>query len=228
MTTILIIEDETELVKILKAYLEESGFKVLAAYRGDTGFRSWEQNKPDLVILDLNLPVMDGLDIAREIRRKSDTPIIMLTARVGEADRLIGLELGADDYILKPFSPREVVARVRTVLRRSGQTASIKAVLRAADLEIDKDAHLVSRKGQVIDLTPMEFNLLVELASQPGRAFTRLQLLEATQGNAFEGYQRTIDAHIKNLRAKIELDPRKPRYIETVFGIGYRFLKDIK
>jgi DNA-binding response OmpR family regulator len=228
MKTILIIEDESELVKILKAYLEESGFKVLTAYRGDTGFRSWEQNQPDLVLLDLNLPVMDGIDIAREIRRKSDTPIIMLTARVGEADRLIGLELGADDYILKPFSPREVVARVRAVLRRSGQTATSNAVLHAADLEIDKDAHLVTRKGQVIDLTPMEFNLLVELASQPGRTFTRLQLLEATQGNTFEGYQRTIDAHIKNLRAKIELDPRKPRYIETVFGVGYRFFKDTK
>jgi DNA-binding response OmpR family regulator len=228
MKTILIIEDETELVKILKAYLEESGFKVLTAYRGDTGFRSWEQNQPDLVLLDLNLPVMDGIDIAREIHRKSDTPIIMLTARVGEADRLIGLELGADDYILKPFSPREVVARVRAVLRRSGQTATSNAVLHAADLEIDKDAHLVTRKGQVIDLTPMEFNLLVELASQPGRTFTRLQLLEATQGNTFEGYQRTIDAHIKNLRAKIELDPRKPRYIETVFGVGYRFFKDTK
>jgi DNA-binding response OmpR family regulator len=228
MKTILIIEDESELVKILKAYLEESGFKVLTAYRGDTGFRSWEQNQPDLVILDLNLPVMDGIDIAREIRRKSDTPIIMLTARVGEADRLIGLELGADDYILKPFSPREVVARVRAVLRRSGQTATSNAVLHAADLEIDKDAHLVTRKGQVIDLTPMEFNLLVELASQPGRTFTRLQLLEATQGNTFEGYQRTIDAHIKNLRAKIELDPRKPRYIETVFGVGYRFFKGTK
>jgi DNA-binding response OmpR family regulator len=228
MKTILIIEDETELVKILKAYLEESGFKVLTAYRGDTGFRSWEQNQPDLVLLDLNLPVMDGIDIAREIHRKSDTPIIMLTARVGEADRLIGLELGADDYILKPFSPREVVARVRAVLRRSGQTATSNAVLHTADLEIDKDAHLVTRKGQVIDLTPMEFNLLVELASQPGRTFTRLQLLEATQGNTFEGYQRTIDAHIKNLRAKIELDPRKPRYIETVFGVGYRFFKDTK
>jgi DNA-binding response OmpR family regulator len=228
MTSILIIEDETELVKILKAYLEESGFKVLTAYRGDTGFRSWEQQRPDLVILDLNLPAMDGLDVAREIRRKADVPIIMLTARVEEADRLIGLELGADDYILKPFSPREVVARVRAVLRRSRQVVTPKTSMRAGDLEIDQEGHMVTRLGQVIELTPMEFNLLAELASQPGRAFTRLQLLEATQGNAFEGYERTIDAHIKNLRAKIEYNPKKPRYIETVFGIGYRFSKEHK
>ncbi|MFU8770942.1 MAG: response regulator [Anaerolineales bacterium] len=225
MTSILIIEDEPELVKILRAYLEESGFKVSSAYRGDTGLSNWENQRPDLVILDLNLPGMDGLDVAREIRRKTDTPIIMLTARVEEADRLVGLELGADDYIVKPFSPREVVARVRAVLRRSGQVSTSKTFLRAADLEVDLDSHMVTRMGQVIDLTPTEFNLLVALASQPGRAFTRLQLLDAIQDNAFEGYQRTIDAHIKNLRAKIELDPKKPRYIETVFGIGYRFIK---
>ncbi|MBE0411965.1 MAG: response regulator transcription factor [Anaerolineales bacterium] len=225
MTSILIIEDEPELVKILRAYLEESGFKVSSAYRGDTGLSNWENQRPDLVILDLHLPGMDGLDVAREIRRKTDTPIIMLTARVEEADRLVGLELGADDYIVKPFSPREVVARVRAVLRRSGQVSTSKTFLRAADLEVDLDSHMVTRMGQVIDLTPTEFNLLVALASQPGRAFTRLQLLDAIQDNAFEGYQRTIDAHIKNLRAKIELDPKKPRYIETVFGIGYRFIK---
>jgi DNA-binding response OmpR family regulator len=226
MTTILIIEDEIELVKILRAYLEEGGFKVVTAYRGDTGLTSWEQNRPDLIILDLNLPGIDGLDVAREIRRKTDTPIIMLTARVEETDRLIGLELGADDYIVKPFSPREVVARVRAVLRRSGQASTNKTILRAADLEIDQEAHTVTRQGQSIDLTPTEFSLLAALVAYPGRAFSRLQLLDATQGDAFEGYERTIDAHIKNLRAKIESEPKNPKYIETVFGIGYRFIKE--
>ena len=226
MTTILIIEDEIELVKILRAYLEEGGFKVVTAYRGDTGLTSWEQNRPDLIILDLNLPGIDGLDVAREIRRKTDTPIIMLTARVEETDRLIGLELGADDYIVKPFSPREVVARVRAVLRRSGQASTNKTILRAADLEIDQEAHTVTRQGKSIDLTPTEFSLLAALVAYPGRAFSRLQLLDATQGDAFEGYERTIDAHIKNLRAKIESESKNPWYIETVFGLGYRFIKE--
>lgn len=226
MTTILIVEDEPELVKILRAYLEENGFKVLVSYRGDTVLSSWEHHRPDLVILDLNLPGMNGLDVAREIRRTSETPIIMLTARVEETDRLIGLELGADDYILKPFSPREVVARVRAVLRRSGKVSVSKAILRISDLEIDEEAHIVTRQGQTVDLTPTEFSLLAALAARPGRAFSRLQLLNATQGDAYEGYQRTIDAHIKNLRAKIEPDSKNPKYIETVFGIGYRFIKD--
>jgi two-component system alkaline phosphatase synthesis response regulator PhoP len=176
-----------------------------------------------LVILDLNLPGMDGLDVARSIRRKSDTPILMLTARVEETDQLIGLELGADDYIPKPFSPRLVVARVRALLRRSEAPTSRQKILRIADLEIDLDGHRISISGRPVELTPTEFSLLATLAGQPGRAFTRLQLLEASQGTAYEGYERTIDAHIKNLRAKIEPDPRTPRYIETVFGVGYRF-----
>ncbi len=226
MSTILIIEDEPELVKVLRSYLEQAGFTVLTAYRGDSGFSSWEHKRPDLVILDLNLPGMDGLDVAREIRRKADTPIIMVTARVEETDRLIGLEIGADDYITKPYSPREVVARVRAVLRRAGATPAASQVLRVADLEIDRDAHTVSRSGQGVELTPTEFNLLAALASQPGRAFTRLQLSEAALGNAYEGYDRTIDAHIKNLRAKIERNPKSPSYIETVFGVGYRFNKE--
>jgi two-component system alkaline phosphatase synthesis response regulator PhoP len=168
---------------------------------------------------------MDGLDIAREIRRKDDTPIIMVTARVEETDRLIGLELGADDYITKPFSPREVVARVKAVLRRAGTKSPKNQVLSLGSLEIDLEAHLVTQADQEIDLTPSEFTLLKTLASQPGRVFSRLQLLEATQGTAYEGYERTIDAHIKNLRAKIEPDTKNPTYIETVFGIGYRFSK---
>ena len=225
MPTILIIEDEPELVKVLRSYLEQAGFNVLTAYRGDSGLSTWEHKRPDLVILDLNLPGMDGFDLAREIRRKGDTPLIMVTARVEETDRLIGLELGADDYIPKPFSPREVVARVRAVLRRATAAPMTQSILRVGDLEIDLDSHIVSSQGAVIDLTPTEFNLLTTLAAQPGRAFTRLQLLETTQGNAYEGYERTIDAHIKNLRAKIEKDAKAPQYIETVFGIGYRFAR---
>lgn len=225
MATILIIEDEPELVKVLRSYLEQAGFSVLSAGRGDSGLSTWEHKRPDLVILDLNLPGMDGLDVAREIRRKASTPIIMLTARVEETDQLIGLELGADDYIAKPFSPRVVVARVRALLRRSEAAPNVAKVLRLVDLVIDLEGHTVQRKGQPIDLTPTEFSLLTILAGAPGRAFSRLQLLEASQGAAYEGYERTIDAHIKNLRAKLEPDPKNPRYIETVFGIGYRFVK---
>jgi DNA-binding response OmpR family regulator len=227
MPTILIIEDEPELVKVLRSYLEQASYTVLTAYRGDSGLSTWEHKRPDLVILDLNLPGMDGLDVAREIRRKSETPILMLTARVEETDQLVGLELGADDYITKPFSPRIVIARVRALLRRAGSGPVTPQVLRAADLEIDLDAHIVLRAGERVELTPTEFNLLAAMAGQPGRAFTRLQLLEAGQGTAYEGYERTIDAHVKNLRAKIEPDSKNPRYIETVFGIGYRFNKEI-
>jgi two-component system alkaline phosphatase synthesis response regulator PhoP len=225
MATILIIEDEPELVKVLRSYLEQAGFSVLSAGRGDTGLSIYEHKRPDLVILDLNLPGMDGLDVAREIRRKANTPLIMLTARVEETDQLIGLELGADDYIPKPFSPRVVVARVRALLRRSSQDTTQAQVVRIADLEIDLDGYTVTQNGQPIELTPTEFNLLAKLAANPGRAFSRLQLLEASQGNAYEGYERTIDAHIKNLRAKIETDPKNPTYIETVFGVGYRFTR---
>jgi len=225
MTSVLIIEDEVELVKVLRSYIEKAGFTVISAYRGDTGLSIWEKRQPDLVILDLNLPGMDGIDIAREIRRKSNTPIIMLTARVEETDQLIGLELGADDYITKPFSPRIVVARVRALLRRASTEPSPVKLIQVADLIIDIDAHNVVRAGHEIELTPTEFNLLVKLASQPGRAFTRSQLLESVMDTTFEGYERTIDAHIKNLRSKIETNPKKPVYIETVFGVGYRFTK---
>ena len=231
MATILIIEDEPELVRVLRSYLEQAGFSVLTAGRGDTGLSTWEHKRPDMVLLDLNLPGMDGLDVAREIRRKANTPILMLTARVEEADQLIGLELGADDYLPKPFSPRVVVARVRALLRRAGSEPVAPHRLQIADLEIDLDAHQVNRSGQDVELTPTEFNLLVVLASQPGRAFNRSQLLDAAQGtgeadySSYAGYERAIDAHIKNLRAKLEADPRHPLYIETVFGVGYRFAK---
>jgi two-component system alkaline phosphatase synthesis response regulator PhoP len=228
MQRILIIEDEAELVKVLRSYLEQAGFEVHSSYRGDTGLETWRSTHPDLVILDLNLPGMDGLDVARTIRRQDDTPIIMVTARVEETDRLIGLELGADDYISKPYSPREVVARVRTVLRRAtGSVQRGTAIIRSAGFEINPENHSVIQNGTSFDLTPTEFQLLTALASAPGRVFSRLQLLEQTQdGSAYEGYERTIDAHIKNLRSKIEPDPKQPRYILTVFGVGYKFAGD--
>ncbi len=225
MPTILIIEDEPELVKVLRIYLEKSGFEVFTAYRGDTGLSTWAHKKPDLVILDLNLPGMDGLEVAQQIRRTSDTPILMLTARVDEADQLIGLEIGADDYVPKPFSPRVIVARVRALLRRSLAGPAEPEILRAADLEVDLLACRVRRGEETLDLTPTEFNLLAEFMRQPGRAFSRAQLIEITQGAYYEGYERTIDAHIKNLRSKLETDPKNPRYIETVFGVGYRFAR---
>ena len=223
MTTILIVEDEPELVKVLKDYLLNAGFNVKIAYRGDSGFDLWNQTRPDLILLDLNLPGMDGLDVARKIREKDDTPIIMITARVEEVDQLVGLEIGADDYITKPFSPRVVVSKVKAVLRRSTKKVQPQKIIKVGDVQINLDAHTVSRGASLINLTPTEFDLLSTMADQPGRAFTRFQLLEATQGTAFEGYERTIDAHIKNLRAKLEPEPKKPQYIETVFGVGYRF-----
>jgi DNA-binding response OmpR family regulator len=226
MRTILIIEDELELANILKAYLERGGYEVLIAERGDRGYALWQQHRPSLVLLDLNLPGMDGIDIAQQIRKKDDTPIIMMTARVEEVDRLLGLELGADDYITKPYSPREVVARVKAVLRRSEKSnLGPSDMIEIIDLRIDLDAHSITQSNQEIDLTPTEFSILATMAGQPGRAFSRLQLLEACQGMAYEGYERSIDAHIKNLRAKLNDDSKKPRYIETVFGIGYRFKK---
>ena len=229
MSTILIIEDERELVRVLTSYLENAGYTVLSALRGDTGLSLWQQQKPDLILLDMNLPGMDGLDLAREVRKQADTPIIMVTARVEEIDRLIGLELGADDYITKPFSPREVVARVKAVLRRAGSARVSAQVLRAADLEIDLDDHTVNRSGEPVELTPTEFNLLTTLARQPGRVFSRMQLLQAAQpdGYAYEGYERSVDAHIKNLRHKLETNPKEPQYVETVFGVGYRFSKTV-
>ena len=220
---ILIVDDEPQLVRVLASYLEQSGFRVLTAYRGDEALQVFQAHHPDLVVLDLSLPGMDGLDVAREIRRQGQTPILMLTARVEESDRLVGLELGADDYVTKPFSPREVVARVRAILRRAKAASVPQEVIHAADMEIDMVRHTALQDGKALDLTPTEFNLLAALAAQPGRAFTRMQLLEAAQGSSFEGYERTIDAHIKNLRAKIEPDPKNPSHIVTVFGIGYRF-----
>jgi len=223
---ILLVEDEKKHVAILKGYLEQAGFSVVTASDGQNALTQFRHTKPALVLLDLNLPGMDGLDVCRALRKESSVPIIMVTARIEETDRLIGLELGADDYITKPFSPREVVARVRAVLRRTeGQTTS--ETLTGGDLSIDLAKHSLQVGERVVDLTPTEFDLLVVMMREPGRAFTRLQLLDQVQGDAFEGYERTIDAHIKNLRQKIEPDPKVPRYILTVFGIGYKFAEDV-
>lgn len=226
MTTILIIEDEITLARVLQSYLEREGYRVLTANRGDTGFDLSLTEKVDLILLDLNLPGMDGVDVATEVLKEKDIPIIMVTARVEEIDRLKGLEIGADDYISKPFSPREVVARVKTVLRRVNRNKPNENRLVVSSIEIDVEAHTVNKGGKEIELTPSEFAILLVLARNPGRVFSRLQLLDATQGQSFEGYERTVDAHIKNLRAKIEDDARTPALIKTIFGVGYKFNRD--
>ncbi len=220
---ILVVDDEAQIVKVLKAYLEKAGFQVITASDGKAAWLAFQSEKPDFMILDLNLPGMDGLDICRAVRRDSNIPILMLTARVEEADRLIGLELGADDYVVKPFSPREVVARVRTIFRRAEAGPAKPDTIQAGELVIDVEQHTVRLAGKLVNLTPTEFGILVTLARQPKRVFTRLQIMEGAQGDAFEGYERTIDAHIKNIRLKLEPNPRKPVYIQTVFGLGYKF-----
>jgi two-component system alkaline phosphatase synthesis response regulator PhoP len=220
---ILVVDDEAKIVKLVRAYLEQAGYIVVVAEDGQTALIQARREKPDLVILDLGLPGIDGLDVARTLRREGDTPIIMLTARVDDTDRIIGLELGADDYVAKPFNPRELVARVRAVLRRTTGAAAPVEILRGGDLVLDASAHLVTLAGQPLDLTPTEFDLLQVFMQNPGRAFTRLELLDRVQGDAYEGYERTIDAHVKNLRAKLGDDPRHPRYVQTVYGVGYKF-----
>ena len=225
--TILVVDDEPKIVKTVRAYLENAGFRVVTAGDGQMALTVYRHEKPALVVLDLGLPGMDGLDVARALRRDSNVPIIMLTARVDEADKLIGLELGSDDYVTKPFSPRELVARVRAVLRRtSGEREHAPVPIVAGDVVIDMERRQVTISGQPVDLTPTEFDLLVVLARHPGRVFTRLELLDRVQGYAFEGYERTVDAHVKNLRQKIEPDPKQPRYLLTVYGVGYRFVEE--
>ena len=224
--TILVVDDEPKIVKTVRAYLESGGYRVVTAGDGRTALTLFRHEKPGLVILDLGLPAVDGLDVARTLRRESNVPIIMLTARVEETDRLVGLELGADDYVTKPFSPRELVARVRAVLRRAGPERDVSTPpIVAGDLTVDLERRLLTMAGRAVDLTPTEFDLLVVLASHPGRVFSRMELLDRVQGYAFEGYERTVDAHVKNLRQKIEPDPKQPRYLLTVFGVGYRFVE---
>ena len=224
---VLVVDDEPKIVKQARDYLEKSGFRVVTAAEGKTALAVARHERPDLIVLDLNLPGMDGLDVCRALRRDSDVPIIMLTARVQEADRLIGLELGADDYITKPFSPRELVARVRAVLRRVQGGVRHPGLIRAGDLEIDLHGHRVTRAGESIRLSRTEFNLLATLAQHPGQTFTRAQLIDRLHGVAWEGYDRSIDAHIKNVRRKLEDDPSEPRYVLTVYGIGYKFSDEV-
>jgi DNA-binding response OmpR family regulator len=219
---ILVVDDEFKIVQLVRAYLQQAGFSVLTASDGQQALTLFRVEQPALVILDLMLPDIDGLDVAREIRKESSIPIIMLTARAEDADRIAGLELGADDYVVKPFNPRELVARVRAVLRRTeGLTKS--TMIEAGDLAIDLSTHEARLQGRVLDLTPIEFKLLATLAEQPGRVFTRLQLIEALSGTTYATLDRTIDTHIKNLRRKIERDPQNPKYIVTVRGVGYKF-----
>ncbi len=222
---ILVVDDEPKIVKLVRDYLERAGFAVRVAGDGKSALSLARTEKPDLIVLDLGLPQMDGLDVTRELRKLSTVPIIMLTARSEESDKLIGLEIGADDYLTKPFSPKELVARVRVVFRRIEKySASDQEILRVADLTLDLPRRSVTAAGREIEeLTPTEFALLAEMARYPGRVFTRSQLLDAVHGVAFESYERAIDAHVKNIRRKIEADPRSPRYLETVFGVGYRF-----
>jgi two-component system alkaline phosphatase synthesis response regulator PhoP len=220
--TILVADDSPEILRITRDYLEHAGFSVLTATDGAGALRLARQREPDLVVLDLSMPEMDGLDVARAIRRDSALPIIMLTARADESDTLVGLELGADDYITKPFSPKELVARVRAVLRRTSGAAEPTERLSVGALSIDVPRMAVSVDGRAIDLTPTEFQLLLTMARQPGRVFTRSQLLDAVHGTAFESYERAIDAHIKNLRRKLEPQPSSAHLIQTVFGVGYR------
>jgi two-component system alkaline phosphatase synthesis response regulator PhoP len=220
---ILVVDDEPKIVKQARDYLENGGFRVASAADGTTALAIARHERPDLIVLDLNLPGTDGLDVCRALRRESDVPIIMLTARVDETDRLIGLELGADDYITKPFSPRELVARVRAVLRRVQGGVHQPGFIRAGHLEIDLHGHRVTREGDPIQLTRTEFNLLATLAQHPGQTFTRAQLLDRLHGVAYDGFDRSVDAHIKNLRRKLEEDPADPRYVLTVYGVGYRF-----
>jgi DNA-binding response OmpR family regulator len=227
MKTILVVDDEFKIVQIARDYLEHAGFSVLTAGDGKSALSAARSAKPDLVILDLGLPEMDGLDVARALRKDSDVPIIMLTARGEETDKLVGLELGADDYVTKPFSPKELVARVRTLLRRmdAARANASAEIIRAADLTLDvpRMRATLGAEAREVDLTATEFQLLATLAREPGRIFTRAQLLDAVHGIAFESYERAIDAHIKNIRRKIEPNPRQPRYILMVYGVGYKF-----
>jgi len=223
MPSVLVVDDEPQIATIAKDYLTRAGFSVAVAADGATGLEMARQKRPDLIVLDLGLPGLDGLELARAVRRESDVPIIMLTARVDEADRLRGFEVGADDYITKPFSPRELVARVSSVLRRARHDPDRTSRFDVADLTIDAAKMRVERNGTLLDLTATEFQLVSALARHPGRVYTRSQLLDAVRGTEIESFERAIDAHVKNVRRKIERDPHRPRYLLTVYGIGYKF-----
>jgi len=227
MKTILVVEDEMAIARVARDYLEHAGYEVVVAGDGNAALSSARSAKPDLIVLDLGLPGRDGLDVTRELRRSSNVPIVMLTARADESDRIVGLELGADDYVVKPFSPKELVARVRAVLRRSEVASSSRPeVIRAGEVTLDVTRMRATVGARQVALTPTEFELVATLAAQPGRVFTRSQLLDAVHGVAFESYERAIDAHVKNIRRKLEPEPKRPRLLLTVYGVGYRFADD--
>ncbi len=220
---ILVVDDEVKIVRVVKAYLEKEGYQVAEAYDGRQALESAHHEHPDLVILDLMLPEMSGWDVCRTLRQESNVPVIMLTAQDEDTDKIVGLELGADDYITKPFNPKELMARVHAILRRVGRQTVETKVLGSGDLKIDVDRREVRVAGAEVHLTPTEFDLLVTLAEHPGRVHTREQLMDRVLGGTMEGYDRAVDSHIKNLRQKIEPDPRRPRYVLTAFGVGYKF-----
>ncbi len=224
--TILVVDDKANVRTLLREYLTEDGFRVVSAENGQVALHVARHEKPDLIILDIMMPEMGGYDFMRAYRKESETPIIMLTAKLEETDKVLGLELGADDYVTKPFGMKELVARIRAVLRRTSQAAPTPNLLRGGGITLNQDEHTVKVDEQFVDLTPSEFDLLGVLMSAPGRVFSRLDLLQRLQGTAFEGVERTIDVHIRNLRTKIEADPSNPQRIETVFGVGYRFQAD--
>ncbi|MBM4421154.1 MAG: response regulator transcription factor [Chloroflexi bacterium] len=226
MKTILVVDDEPKIVRLARDYLEQAGFAVVGAGDGRAALDAARSSHPDLIVLDLGLPALDGLDVARTLRKASNVPIVMLTARAEESDKLVGLELGADDYITKPFSPKELVARVRAVLRRGERGEDPPVTIRAGAIELDTARMRATVEGRVVDLTTTEFQILVSLARDPGRVLTRARLLDAIRGVAFESYERAIDAHVKNIRKKIEPDPREPRHLLTVYGVGYRLADD--
>ena len=226
---ILVVDDDKQIARLVQSYLEKAGYTILTAYDGEDAMRVIRRERPDLIVLDLMLPKRDGYEITKWLRADqalSATPILMLTARVEDGDKILGLELGADDYLTKPFNPREVVARVRAILRRTTATPSAPHVLLVGDLQLDVDRHTVMMGECAIETTPTEFTLLRILMENPNRAFTRGELIEKALGYSYEGMERTLDTHIKNLRKKIEDDPSDPQYIETVFGVGYRLRED--
>lgn len=224
--TILVVDDEKRLVSLVESYLTQEGYRVVTAHNGAEALEVARRERPDLIVLDVMMPEMDGYEFIRRHRAETNTPIILLTARVDDEEKVIGLEVGADDYMTKPFRPRELVARVRAVLRRTGNTQPSAKMLKAADIILDRDSRTVRVGDQFTDLTPSEFDILTALIASPGRVYSRLDLLDIIQGVRYEGYERTIDTHIKNLRAKIEPEPRTPKYIETVYGVGYRFKRE--
>jgi len=222
----MVVDDEKRLVSLVESYLAQEGYRVVSAYNGKEALSVAEKEKPDLIVLDVMMPEMDGYEFMRAHRAEHNTPIILLTARVDDDEKVIGLEVGADDYMTKPFRPRELVARVRAVLRRAGEKEPSGKVLKASDIVVDHDSRTVKVGDEFADLTPSEFDILTALVSSPGRVYSRLDLLDIIQGVRYEGYERTIDTHIKNLRSKIEKKSRSVKYIETVYGVGYRFKRE--